>query len=563
MGRFVCLLGAILLLVGCGRLDEAVTSTPSATVVETVETVVAEPTVADTADVELTSEPVSELPAVVLPETVAEFDALGVSFFYDTAVTGDISGRMHPAMAGVVGFGVDGPPALYYDVPDFVLMEMATTAVATRPTLMMIQPITNETGEPFAGYDAWAFEQERIEIVQAQIAGEAPPVGMQVSLTETVPFPHQKGVDFSNGRGRRYVGHIAAGPGILTLTNDELYYIYEGVTNDGRYLVYLQFPISNEGLPNAETVDYTAYIAGKNAQDNLFTRELSGLDELAPNEFVPDLRQLDLMMESLFVSPEASVVSSLPSNEPDCVDGAQFVADVTVPDGTPIEPRTVFTKTWRLRNTGTCTWSSAYQLVAKNPSGGAGIIEAKPFSFVGPVPVTPPGGEADVSLSLQSPPIAGYYRAEWQLNAPFDLVNRQDWSFGPSIYTEITVNQNAAAQMPMGEWRVTFVSSNGDAETPYSALVGETVTFGEDFIALGEGRCEGVTYGGRFVMGAEMADYNYLIPEDVADGMSYLELIETTCGLPGTAVFVRRGELPHQTELVLRVEDAFLFLSPK
>ena len=37
---------------------------------------------------------------------------------------------------------------------------------------------------------------------------------------------------------------------------------------------------------------------------------------------------------------------------------AQFVADVTIPDGTNFAPNTAFKKTWRLKNIGTCAWNS-------------------------------------------------------------------------------------------------------------------------------------------------------------------------------------------------------------
>ena len=43
-------------------------------------------------------------------------------------------------------------------------------------------------------------------------------------------------------------------------------------------------------------------------------------------------------------------------------DLAQFVRDVTIPDGSTYAPGATFTKTWRLRNAGTCTWSG-YVLV--------------------------------------------------------------------------------------------------------------------------------------------------------------------------------------------------------
>ncbi|NUQ84841.1 MAG: hypothetical protein HUU11_09020, partial [Anaerolineales bacterium] len=44
-------------------------------------------------------------------------------------------------------------------------------------------------------------------------------------------------------------------------------------------------------------------------------------------------------------------------------DWAQFIADVTVPDGAKYEPGATFKKTWRLKNIGTCTWTTSYSLV--------------------------------------------------------------------------------------------------------------------------------------------------------------------------------------------------------
>jgi hypothetical protein len=43
-------------------------------------------------------------------------------------------------------------------------------------------------------------------------------------------------------------------------------------------------------------------------------------------------------------------------------DRAQFVSDVTAPDGSSFAPGATFTKTWRLMNIGTCTWNTAYSL---------------------------------------------------------------------------------------------------------------------------------------------------------------------------------------------------------
>ena len=45
-----------------------------------------------------------------------------------------------------------------------------------------------------------------------------------------------------------------------------------------------------------------------------------------------------------------------------CILNEQFVADVTIPDGTVLAPSSAFVKTWRVKNTGTCNWEN-YQLI--------------------------------------------------------------------------------------------------------------------------------------------------------------------------------------------------------
>lgn len=56
-----------------------------------------------------------------------------------------------------------------------------------------------------------------------------------------------------------------------------------------------------------------------------------------------------------------------PTREPDppltCTDEATFIKDVTIADGTRIDAGTNFTKAWRLRNSGSCTWTVDYSLV--------------------------------------------------------------------------------------------------------------------------------------------------------------------------------------------------------
>lgn len=91
----------------------------------------------------------------------------------------------------------------------------------------------------------------------------------------------------------------------------------------------------------------------------------------------------------------------------DCIDKAGFFADVTVPDDTLFPVNTEFTKTWRFRNMGTCTWGDGYMLVFAN-----GHIMGGPPSS--PLPKAAPGDVIDVSVNLKSPSDGGTYAGDWQ-----------------------------------------------------------------------------------------------------------------------------------------------------
>jgi hypothetical protein len=108
-------------------------------------------------------------------------------------------------------------------------------------------------------------------------------------------------------------------------------------------------------------------------------------------------------------------------------DAAAFVKDVSIPDGTTLSRNTAFTKTWRLQNVGTCSWSSAYRLVFVSGDAMSGPSSAALPGNVGP------GGVVDVSVNLTSPGTDGHYRGYWKLrnasNALFGIGGDADTAF--------------------------------------------------------------------------------------------------------------------------------------
>ncbi len=107
-----------------------------------------------------------------------------------------------------------------------------------------------------------------------------------------------------------------------------------------------------------------------------------------------------------------------------CIYNGVFVADVTIPDDTPITTGQSFTKTWRLKNNGCQKWPAGTTLVfisGDQMSGPASVS----------VPETAPDGIQDVSVNLKAPAAAGDYKGNWQLKTPDGIL------FGDTIYVKI------------------------------------------------------------------------------------------------------------------------------
>ncbi len=87
---------------------------------------------------------------------------------------------------------------------------------------------------------------------------------------------------------------------------------------------------------------------------------------------------------------------------------ASFVKDVTVEDGTVLKPGEHFTKTWRLKNVGTCTWQN-YSLVFDHGDAMGGPA-SKPIEAS-----VSPGQLVDVSVDLVAPSDEGTYEGYWKI----------------------------------------------------------------------------------------------------------------------------------------------------
>lgn len=83
--------------------------------------------------------------------------------------------------------------------------------------------------------------------------------------------------------------------------------------------------------------------------------------------------------------------------------------DVTIPDGTVMAPGESFSKTWRLENTGSCTWTRQY---AVTYFSGNSMNALQINNLAQPVE---PGQVIDVTVDMQAPLEPGVYQSNWML----------------------------------------------------------------------------------------------------------------------------------------------------
>lgn len=120
-----------------------------------------------------------------------------------------------------------------------------------------------------------------------------------------------------------------------------------------------------------------------------------------------------------------------PTATPTCPQ-AQFVTDVTIPDGTVMTPGQSFTKKWRIRNTGQCAWNG-YTLVFDSGESMGGPASK-------PIGVVNPGQEVDLEVNLIAPATAGNYRGNWRIVSNTNvLVPMLNGFQGRTFYVDIKV----------------------------------------------------------------------------------------------------------------------------
>lgn len=140
--------------------------------------------------------------------------------------------------------------------------------------------------------------------------------------------------------------------------------------------------------------------------------------------------------EGLFIAPTVAddsiplileTFTPLPATAtPPCENHMVFLQDLTIPDGTTVNPGALIQKSWQVRNDGSCTWSRGYsiRLDSGTPLG---------LPLRHPLPQAQAGETVELAVQFTAPDEPGSYRSSWRAH---DFAGEP---FGVLIYIEIVV----------------------------------------------------------------------------------------------------------------------------
>ncbi|HOD03442.1 MAG TPA: NBR1-Ig-like domain-containing protein [Anaerolineaceae bacterium] len=118
-----------------------------------------------------------------------------------------------------------------------------------------------------------------------------------------------------------------------------------------------------------------------------------------------------------------------------CEDLLSFIADVTIPDGSQVQPGSTLDKRWEVQNSGTCNWNENYRLrlIAGEELGASSEQALTP---------TRSGTNTVIRIVFTAPLEPGDYRSAWQAHNPDGL------PFGDPFFIDFTVIQPEAGVTP-------------------------------------------------------------------------------------------------------------------
>ena len=245
-------------------------------------------------ETETQTEPSSAPPAKTTeaPDVIYE----GISFSYDA----NIADSVNPAIIQGQNLGEDFMPGETYPTHfDFTFNGYAVRDHFHTPRILIF-PV-----EDYRAISASATEQ--IERLQNALIDR--PGGSSMSKLPFLPIWNAAQIfsaqvsyfDFQNGSGVRYL--TMYGQGLSPVDNQNLFYTFQGMTDDQQYYLSAVLPVTHPELPEDGSSEVGDWIAFEQNWELYIIETMRFLGEQAEGSYQPRLDQLDAMMRSFNIAP--------------------------------------------------------------------------------------------------------------------------------------------------------------------------------------------------------------------------------------------------------------------
>ncbi|MEM7799764.1 MAG: NBR1-Ig-like domain-containing protein [Chloroflexota bacterium] len=280
------LLGLLILVTGCfggssepeePATPEPVTPRPSATPIPTVTPFPTNTTVPTNTPLP-TASATPDVTATYIASNTIDLDQevtyQGITLKYSEKLFNSLEAKSNPAIRNISNpANVDS--TLLDGVPDVVLFEGSVEEPTSRQPLLIVQPIIDTNGFYFQAYDA---DEKLLFDTLRRNVNTRPNPSILFSPTDYVI--QSTYVDFQGGSGISNVRFLTSTDNPEEFTNQQLFYVFEGVSDDGRYYVYFQYPVSVDVLPNEPTFSEAQLDILAENEDNYIIYLMNEMDQV-------------------------------------------------------------------------------------------------------------------------------------------------------------------------------------------------------------------------------------------------------------------------------------------
>lgn len=273
--RTLCfILGVMIVLAGCGQMGNA---TPDMQAVNTE-----------------TSLPTQEPGVDEMVETTLgpNFVTDAASLIYDPAICSDLQTVTFDEVS-------ESADTAFWEVhPSYTAITCSMVGDPQKQGILAVYPLARF--KELSGSTAGQIDE------LTRILAEQPDLGslddlpfLPIPNAEQVFHAQEEYLVLPNARGIRYLTQHSQG--LTAVANDNLYYTFQGISSDGKFIISAQFPVGHPDLPDEGLVSVDEMQAFVDDYAGYLSSTKSSLSMQPQESFIPDLGLLDEMLKTLII----------------------------------------------------------------------------------------------------------------------------------------------------------------------------------------------------------------------------------------------------------------------